>query len=171
MPVRRHRAALALASAGIAAWIIGASDLAFLAGYYGFLRLAYQTVVMSHWTPYGDPGYLGMAAVIGVVLALPVTSSLRGALWPPGKPSLPRRRLKRWPFAVGICVGSLLIADEMRERYSFCRMMAAYHASPEARADAPNQAALHDWLRRWYEQAAIRPWLPIHPDRIPPDLE
>jgi hypothetical protein len=38
--------------------IIVVSDLAFLAGYYGFLGLAYETVVMSHWTPYDDPGYM-----------------------------------------------------------------------------------------------------------------
>jgi hypothetical protein len=151
--------------------IIGSSDLAFLAGYYGFLRLAYQTVVMSHWTPYGDPGFLGMAAGVGVSLALPVASSLRGAVWPPGGPSPHRRRPKRWPFALAACVGSLLMADEMRERFSFCRMMADYHAGPQARADGPQKAALLNWLRRWYEQAAIRPWLPIHPDRLPPGLE
>lgn len=59
----------------------------------------------------------------------------------------------------------------MRERYTFCRMMADYHAGPEARADGPKKAALHGWLRRWYKQAAIRPWLPIHPDRLPRNLE
>ncbi len=103
MPDRWHRAALALASAGIAVLIIGSSDLAFLAGYYGFLRLAYQTVVMSHWMPYGDPGFLGMAAVIGVIPGAAGRVVLeRGpvaAQW--AEP--PRRQLKRWPFALVAC--------------------------------------------------------------------
>ncbi len=171
MPGRWHRVALALASAGLAVLIIGSSDLAFLAGYFGFMRLAYHTVVMSHWSPYDDPGFMGLATVIGLFLTLPVASSLRAALWPPGGPSVTGRRLTRWPFALAACVGCLLIADEMRERCSFCRFMAAYHAGPMARADGPKKAALHEWLRDWYERALIRPWLPLHPDRLPPGLE
>lgn len=68
---RSLRASLALASATLAAAVLGLADLAFLAGYFGFLRLAYQTVVMSHWTPYDDPGYQAAGAVIGVSLCCP----------------------------------------------------------------------------------------------------
>lgn len=102
---------------------------------------------------------------------LPVASSLRHTVWPPGAPKLPRRWRRLWPVALAALVAGAMAADEMRERYSFCRMMAAYHASPKAQVDVPNKAALHAWLSRWYEQAATRPWLPIHPERVPPGLE
>ncbi len=170
---RSQRASLALASATLAAAVLGLADLAFLAGYFGFLRLAYQTVVMSHWTPYDDPGYQVTGVVIGVGLALSVASSLRHTVWPFGASKMPRRWRWRWlwPVALAALVAGALAADEMRERYTFCRMMAEYHAGTEARADGPKKAAVHDWLRRWYERAAIRPWLPIHPNRLPPGLE
>jgi hypothetical protein len=59
----------------------------------------------------------------------------------------------------------------MRERYTFYRMTADYHAGPEARSDGPKEVALHAWLSRWYEWAAVRPWLPIHSARFPPRLK
>lgn len=166
-----QRAVLSLASAALASAVIGLSDLAFLAGYYGFMRLAYQTVVMSHWSPYDDPGYMVVGVAIGMPLALCVASSLRHTVWAPGGLRHPRWWRELWPVALAVCVGTLWFADEMRERYSFCRRMADYHAGPETRVDVPNKDALHDWLSRWYERASVRPWMPIHPDRVPPGLE
>jgi hypothetical protein len=78
---RSRKAGLILSSSALAATIIGLSDLAFLAGYYGFLRIAYEVVVMSHWTPYRDPGYMGLGVVIGGILALSVAWSLRHFVW------------------------------------------------------------------------------------------
>lgn len=49
-------------------------------------------------------------------------------------------------------------------------MMADYHAGPQALADGPEKAALHAWLKGWYERAAVRPWLPTHPVRVPSGL-
>jgi hypothetical protein len=167
---RSRKAGLVLSSITLAATIIGLSDFAFLAGYYGFLKVAYEAVVMSHWTPYDDPNYIGIGVVIGVPLALCVASSLRHLVWSPEATRTAFRWLKLWPVALTVCVGSLLVAEKLRERYWFCRMMADYHAGTEARADYPNRAELHDWLKRWYEQAAIRPWLPVHPDRVPKNL-
>lgn len=80
-----------LASTTLAAAVIGLSDLAFLAGYYGYLRLAYQTVLMSHWTPYVDPCYQATGVVIGVSLALSVASALRHTVCPPDASKTPRR--------------------------------------------------------------------------------
>ena len=54
----------------------------------------------------------------------------------------------------------------MRERSSFCRMVAAYHADPRAWPASRQKAAVHAWLRPWNERVAVRPWLPIHPDRL-----
>jgi hypothetical protein len=50
-------------------------------------------------------------------------------------------------------------------------MMAECHGSPQVEIDVPNKTAFHAWLKRWYERATIRPWLPVHPDHIPPGLE
>lgn len=173
MPGRLRKAGIALASATLAAATIGLSDLAFLAGYLGFLRAAYETVVASHWTPYDDGGYQLTGMIIGVSLALSVASSLRNTVWSPvsARPSRPWRRL--WPIALALCIGGLLFVNVMRERYSTCRRMADYHADHPALPNGPNPktAARHAWLKRWYERAAIRPWLPVHPDRIPPELQ
>src|SRR5690349_6621857 len=47
-----QKAGLLLSSFAVAAVIFGLSALTFTLGYYGSLRLAYETVVMSHWTSY-----------------------------------------------------------------------------------------------------------------------
>jgi hypothetical protein len=146
------------------------SDFAFLIGYYGYLRFAYYTDVRSHWTPYRDPGYMATGVFIGVALALCVASSLRRTFGGVESRSL-RRWLNLWPVGLVILIGAAWGAMEIRERYSFCQQMAVYHAGPDARAEGVKKAALHAWLARWYERAAIRPWLPVHPDRVPPGLE
>jgi hypothetical protein len=170
---RSQKAGLLLASATIASAVIGLSDIAFLIGYYGYLKLAHETVVRSHWTPDRDPSYMATGMIIGVILALGVASSLRRTVCSQKRTESghPRRWLKLWPVGLVILIGASWGAEEMRERYSFCRMMADYHAGPKAKADGLKNAALHAWLKQWYERAAIRPWLPIHPSRVPPGLE
>lgn len=162
-----------LASVTVAAVVIGLSDIGFLTGYYGFMKIAYNIVVMSHWTPYDDAGFMATGGMIGVVLALCVASSLRRTVCSHQRtePGQPRRWLKLWPVGLVMLIGASLVAEEMRERYAFCRMMAEYHAGPEAKADGLKKAALHAWLKRWYERAAIRPWLPVHPRHLPPGLK
>ena len=168
-----QKVGLFLGSVTMAGVVIGLSDIAFLTGYYGYLKVAYETVVMSHWTPYDDPGYMATGGIIGVILALCVASSLRRTVCSHKRTDSehPRHWLKLWPVGLVMLMGTSLGAEQMRERYSFCRMMAEYHAGPEAKADGLEKAALHAWLKRWYERAAIRPWLPVHPRRVPPGLE
>ena len=40
----------------------------------------------------------------------------------------------------------------------------------QVEAEDWKKAARHAWLSRWYGRAAIRPWLPVHPDRLPEAL-
>jgi hypothetical protein len=169
---RLQKAVLLLASATAAATVIGLSDIGFLAGYYGYLKVIDETVWMSHWTPYNDAKFMGTGVVIGVMLALGVASSLRRTLLADDRAvsGRPRRWLKLWPIMVTVLILLALGLENWRERWQFCAMMADYHAGPEARADGPKKAALHAWLKRWYEKAAVRPWLPIDPDHIPPEL-
>lgn len=157
-----------LGAATIASIVIGISDLAFLVGYHGFLKVADETNRMNHWTPYYDPIYMATGALIGTGLAVWVGSCLRQFFWT--GPTSPRRWRVLWPVALVAIHALALGMEEMRQRWEFCTMMAAYHAGPEAQKDGPEKAALHNWLSRWYEKAALRPWLPIHPDRIPPEL-
>jgi hypothetical protein len=219
-----RRAALFLSSASVAFAIIGLSDLAFLVGYYGYLKVADEIVITSHMSPSSTEGYMAIGAVIGVVLALCVASSLRRTVSPPeGGTTMPARgwlalwtvglvivlgtllgtglavligvilspcvawSLRRkadsperakptsartwpalWPVGLVIVLGALLCAELARERYSFRRMMAEFHAEQEAQADSPDAAAVHAWLKRWFEYAAVRPWLPDEPTRISP---
>ncbi|WP_406694587.1 hypothetical protein V5E97_26305 [Singulisphaera sp. Ch08] len=165
-----QKAVILLDSAIFSVSVIGFSDIAFLIGYYGFMKIAYKAVVMSHWTPYNDSGFMATGVVIGGILALCVASSLRRTI-DREKLRYSHRWLNLWPVGLVIFLGIVLGSEEMRERYSFCQMMAAYHAGPNAQMDGLKNAAAHAWLRQWYERASIRPWLPVHPDRVPPSLE
>jgi hypothetical protein len=95
-------------SATIAAVVIGLSDIAFLTGYYGYLKIAYEIVVTDHWTPYDDPGYMATGGIIGVILALCVASSLRRTVCSPQRtePEQPRRWLKLWPVGLVLLIGA-----------------------------------------------------------------
>lgn len=150
--------------------VIGSSDIAFLIGYFGLLKIADKTVTSSHWTPYNDPVFMATGVATGGILALCVASSLRRTI-DREKSRCSQWWRNLWPIGLAILLGTILGAEEMRERYRFCRMMANYHAGPQAQADVPGKAKLHAWLRRWYERASIRPWLPIHPTSIPPNLD
>jgi hypothetical protein len=162
-----QKVTLLLSSVIVAAVIIGLSDVAFLAGYYGYLRVADKTVRMSHWTPYHDPGYMSTGVIIGVILALCVASSLRHTIWPLERAESrhPRRWIKLWPVVVAALIALALGADEMRERREFCAMMVDYHADRERAASDAKSASLHAGLKRWYRYTMWRPWLPVHPER------
>jgi Ni/Fe-hydrogenase subunit HybB-like protein len=169
---RSEKRRLFVKSAAISLVVIGLSDAAFLAGYYGFLKFADAIVSESHWSPYIDPAYMLAAAIVGGSLALRVASSLRSTLWQSQGNSLLGSRgwLKLLPVLVALFIFITLGAVEMRERWKFCTMMARYHGGPQALADGQKKAALHAWLKRWYEEASVRPWRPIHPDVVPRSL-
>lgn len=156
------RARPVVASALMAAAVIGLSDLAFLIGYYGWLRWGELRSSSSHWSPQDDPVYRWTGFVIGVALALWVASSLRRGIWT--SPGQPRRWRSLRPLIVVGLMGLACVGSQWHERWSICTMMAQYHATAEALAKTPSQAAEHRWLRGWYARAAVRPWLPIHPD-------
>ncbi|MHC5539025.1 hypothetical protein ACYOEI_12475 [Singulisphaera rosea] len=164
---------LGFSSSATAILILGLSDLAFLIGYFGFLKIASEVVVSSHWTPYADAGYMLTGGLFGMIFALVVASTLRRRTrsQPDPDSSRPRRWAGLWPIGLVLLLGAALVAEELRQRYSFCRMMAEYHAGPEAKADGLANAATHAWLKQWYERAAIRPWLPIHPSQVPTGMK
>jgi hypothetical protein len=169
-----HKIRIFLASVTIATIVIGLSDLAFLIGYYGYLRVADAIILTSHATPSSIPGHMMVGWVFGILLALSVASCLRRTVWiQDRRKSWPARRCLKlwWPVGLLIMIGLLLVVDYEWERYSFCVVMAEYHTSAESKSEGLKKTALHAWLKDWYKRAAIRPWLPVHPDRLLPGME
>jgi hypothetical protein len=164
---RWQRVGIVVTSSTTAVAIIGLADLAFLLGYYGFLRLEEATHRESHYTPYRDLSIAGL--FIGGVLALVTTSRLRAVL---GMTRSGSRRIwpRLWPLAVIWLSGLWWGAVEMQERVQFCRMMVSYHAEHERTAKDVRTASRHAWLKRWFGHTTWRPWLPIHPDELPRGL-
>ncbi len=161
-PGLAQRAWLQFGSAFMAVAVVGLSDLALLIGYHGFLRWCAVHMRMTHWSPYLDRDYMVTGFAIGVALALWVAGSLRRGIWTTA--DQPRRWRSLWPLLVVGLLGLWFSWSNLQERREFCTMMAEYHATAEAQAKTPSKAAEHRWLGRWYGQAAVRPWLPIHPD-------
>jgi hypothetical protein len=159
---------LAGSSATVATSIIVLSGLAFLAAYFGNMKLVYETYVASHWSPYTDLGVVTVSACLGLTLALSVGARLRRALWlyTPAPPLLRRLRPAFRPLAVAALIGLTLGAIEMRSRWSSCTMMAGYHDQQVRAAiqiDDTKLARSHAALADWYRHTTWRPWLPIDP--------
>ncbi len=161
-PGLAERAWLLARSGAIAVVLVGLSDLALLIGYHGFLRWCDVHMRMSHWSPYLDPVYMAIGFAIGAATAIWVAARLRMALWT--IPGQPRRWRSLRPLIVVVLAGGWFAWSVLQERWEFCTMMAEYHAAEAAAAKTSDRAALHRWLGRWYARAAVRPWLPIHPD-------
>jgi hypothetical protein len=77
---RALKARIALNAMVVAVLVIGLSDLAFLAGYFGYMRLF--PPISSHWTQYDDPRWMAMSAAAGTALAVRVAVGLRRRLSP-----------------------------------------------------------------------------------------
>jgi hypothetical protein len=166
-----QKAGVLLSSITLAMVVVGLSDLAFLIGYYGFLNGANATVRMSHWSPYIDPAYIATGGVFGSALALWVAWCLRRAVYEHDRtePWRTRRWLKLlWPVLLVIVVGAVSVGHDVWERYWICMRMADYHDTWPM-AEGPRGAAAHAWLKQWYKDTAIRPWLPVHPEHVPPE--
>ena len=150
-----------LSSATLAVTIIGLSDLAFLAGFFGLVSLTYESRRFDY-VP---------AILLGGVLALLVASSLRQTLWTrkPSRSSL--WWITLWPVALAMIIGGLVIAESAIARYSYCRQMAERHALLQAQPYGSDIAAFHARRKRWYERAAFRPWMTTDPWKISRDLE
>jgi hypothetical protein len=82
-----RKAGILLSSAAVALVVVGLSDLAFLIGYYVFLKAADGIVRTSHWSAFMDPDYIAMGVVIGSALALWVALCLRRAVYAHDRPA------------------------------------------------------------------------------------
>ncbi len=163
-----------VASIILATVVIGLSDLAWLTGYFGYLRVADALFETCHGAPSTSPVGMIQGWIIGGFLAVGVASCLRRTVWIHDRPESwhARRRLKLWwPVGLSIMIGVFLIGDHAWNHCPFCTMMAHYHARPEALAVGSRKATLHAWLKRWHKHAAFRPWLPDYPRRLPPGME
>ncbi len=76
---RTRKALIALNAMVVAVLVIGLSDLAFLAGYFGYMKLFPR--ISSRWTQYDDPSWMAMSAAAGTALAVRVAIALRRRLW------------------------------------------------------------------------------------------
>jgi hypothetical protein len=166
-----QKAGVLLSSVALALVVVGLSDLAFLIGYHCFLKAADGIVLTNHWSAYDDPNYIATGAVIGSALALWVALCLRRAVHAHDRPDSWRtwRWLKLlWPVLLVIVLGTLFVGHHVWKRYCFCMRMAEYHDTWPM-AEGPRGAAAHAWLKQWYKRTAIRPWLPVHPEQVPPE--
>jgi hypothetical protein len=126
---------------------------------------------ISDWSPIVDLGWTGTAVVVGTAWALYIAASLRRAFWTPALPWAPRPWRRLWPVAATVLLGILMVlAEPIREfeetmpyRVSFCRLMATYHGKLAEKAGSPGEAEFNARMKRYYERAAYRPWLPIVP--------
>ena len=85
-------------------------------------------------------------------------------------------RLRTLLVAVAV-VGAVFGVEVMRRRRAYYldrasgHFIAAAPYTPGYFGDHPDpaKAAFHEAMRRKYERAAARPWLPVAPDPPPPD--
>jgi len=175
----RLRATIILESGGVAALIVGLADLSFLLA-YGFL--AGGTPLFS-FPPAARHRYLVPEGVMaGGFAGLAVCYLSRRAFW---RSAPSRGRNIRWlvPFAV---VSLLLGANLTLRRIESRLEQAAQHdvlasldggessvpaaaPMPPGYRPRPEMAAYHVQMRRKWERAAARPWLPVEPDPPPPE--
>ena len=96
---RIQKIRLLLTSVAFATMVIGLSDLAFLIGYYAYMRFAQLSAMRTHWTPDDDPECMATAGFIGLALALGIATSLRKTCgWKRrAEPGLRGRWYKFWP--------------------------------------------------------------------------
>jgi hypothetical protein len=162
---RTQMAKLLLGSGAVAAAIIGLSDVAFLAGYFGYMKAIDGIQRRSHWTPYYDTVHISAGILFGLTLALCVAHAMRRTAWPYEREASrsPYSWLRLWPVFISVFIALVLGLMEMRQRWQFCSMMVAYHADGEQAARDADASSMHAKLKRWYSHTMWRPWLPIHP--------
>jgi hypothetical protein len=161
---RLRKAALLPGSLAMASVFVGLSDLAFLIGYL-FYRdfLAYKE---TDWRWDLSPDCTTKSTVFGAVAAVGVASVLRTAIWPcePVASARPSWNLRSKARVVAVLLASaiLLIGTfGVIQWRRYCMEMAEQCAQYKARASHPSLAAAYDRSKRWYQQAASRPWMVI----------
>jgi hypothetical protein len=69
-----QRVGIVSASAVIAVAVLGASDVAFVVTYWGYMVAAYVANGMPHYQPFNEPGHVLIGAVLGGIVALRTAS-------------------------------------------------------------------------------------------------
>lgn len=169
-PSGRRKLAMAVQSAVFGAAVVGLSDLAFMLAFHGYARVVDQVFVRGHHGFSETPLNRAVGTVLGTALALRIATDLSRSFGPKRKPG-ERRRSDLKIVALTLLVAATWGAGELRARYRFCRRMAESPAAPRRWPDTARDPAVHAWLARWYEHAAPRPWLPIHPDHTNPERQ
>jgi hypothetical protein len=161
---RWRRVGIAATSAAIAVAIIGSANLAFLLGFYGFLRSLFGMNVTYSWSRNHNTLCNLISFAIGLVLALAVAARMRTALRSCGE----SRSKSSWPLirfiALLAILGLLWGFVEMRDRVARRRAEISYYAARIGRARDPETATYYARRKQWCEHAMWRPWLPIRPE-------
>jgi len=158
-------AGIVLGSLAAAAALVGASDLGFVAAYFGYLKIAESIWLQSHDSPYQDPFQMGVGTSLGLALALASaraivrTFGLRGER--EAGPARPWPGL--WPILATALIGLGLASEAMWERWRHGAVMAEYHAERERESHDPSLAARHRLLKEGDAAALWRPWRPLDP--------
>lgn len=175
----RLRATIILQSVGVAALIVGLADLAFLLG-YAFLAGGAPLFLSP---PAARHRYLVPEGVMAGGFAGLAVCYLSRRAFRSSAPNRYRMIRRLVPFAF---VSLLLGANLTLRRIEYRLGQAAQHdvlasldggeSSVSARAPMPpgyrprpEMAAYHVRMRRKWERAAARPWLPVDPDPLPPE--
>jgi hypothetical protein len=107
---RARKALLVMNAVAVAVMVIGLSDLAFLAGYFGYMKLFSR--ISSHWSQYEDRTWMAMSAAAGTALAVRVAVALRRRLWP--LQSIASKRAT-WRLELGRAVTAVVISRVILE--------------------------------------------------------
>ncbi len=163
-----------LASCGVAILIVGLADLAFLLG-YGFLAGGAPLFSFSPTARhrYIVPDGLMAGAVAGLAVGYLSRWAFRQRI--PSRGWIVRRLA---PFAVvALLLGAVVTLKRIQDRLEKAGhhdvLASVYGGESSIRAPAPQLpgdhprpevAGYHVRMRRKWEQAAARPWLPVDPD-------
>jgi hypothetical protein len=178
--IARTLCTTALKSLVVAALVVGLSDLAFLLTYAFF---AEGPPLFPSFEPMARHEQLAPVGLLaGTSIALAVCYLSRRAYWRPG----PSRFRLSWGLAPFTIVALLFVGDLAWWRFVYRCSRADWHdvlasvyggeSSVPATAPLgpgerprPELASYHVRMRRKWERAAARPWLPVAPDPRPPE--
>jgi hypothetical protein len=100
----------------------------------------------------------------GVALSILVASRLREVIWPRLVSALnaPCHYSRLWPVALVLLLGLTTMGVQLYDRWSYCRVMIAYHQKQQHRTTDGYSVLIHQQRERWFRQIIWRPWISVN---------